>query len=676
MDTLKIAWLCVLFPFLGVIFTFLMAKVHPRLRNAAAVFFPFLSAVASLQLLTRLFHPETLPLESSVKWIEIPFVVEFGVLVDPLSIILAVVVAVISFIIAVYCLGYMKGDPGITRFLMLVNLFIGSMLLLVLSNNLVFIFVGWKLVGLCSYALIGYYYKDEKKYWIGGPAPTKMVSPSHCGLKALVVTGIGDLVMLGGMLIVFYYARTFNVMELYTTVSVWMPEMAKTPGMIILTTVLLLAGPIGKSAQFPFHEWLPEAMAGPGPVSALIHAATMVKSGVYLVARFIPMFYYGYWVAGISEASAFFTIVAWVGAITAFVAATQGMVALELKKALAFSTVSQIGYMWIGLGMAGLSGSVLLGGTTSGIFHLVSHAVFKACLFLCAGSVIHSAHSIYMNDMGSMRKYMPLTWIFMLIAAVCLMGIPPLPGFYSKDAILLSALEAHQLPIFIIAVITVVLTAFYTTRMVGMVFYGPESKQIKHIKQEGGHIHEASPTMWGACGVLAVIIIFLGLVGPHVEHLLKEGFETNLVGTLALPLVHGGEHPFNYHTLVLVLSIGSILLGAIPAYMMYISRKWDPKAMVAGSSSLQIFHKFFWNRWFIDAFYLKVFVDGMFKLADFVAYTVEDWFDNLVHRRIPTLITQRCPAVMFKLRTESDDLLYNISYVVAIFVFLLFVVLK
>jgi NADH-quinone oxidoreductase subunit L len=347
-----------------------------------------------------------------------------------------------------------------------------------------------------------------------------------------------------------------------------------------------------------------------------------------------------------------------VGAITAFVAATQGLVALELKKALAFSTVSQIGYMWIGLGMAGLSGSVLLGGTTSGIFHLVSHAVFKACLFLCAGSVIHSAHSIYMNDMGSMRKYMPLTWIFMLIAAVCLMGIPPLPGFYSKDAILLSALEAHQLPIFIIAVITVVLTAFYTTRMVGMVFYGQESEQIKHIKQEGGHIHEASPTMWGACGVLAIIIVGLGLVGP------------------ALPLVHGGEHPFNYHTLVLVLSIGSILLGAIPAYMMYISRKWDPKAIVAGSSSLQVFHKFFWNRWFIDALYLKVFVDGMFKLADFVAYTVEDGFDNLVHRRIPTLITQRCPAVMFKLRTESDDLLYNISYVVAIFVFLLFVVLK
>ena len=212
--------------------------------------------------------------------------------------------------------------------------------------------------------------------------------------------------------------------------------------------------------------------------------------------------------------------------------------------------------------------------------------------------------------------------------------------------------------------------------MVGMVFYGPESKQIKHIKKEGGCIHEASPTMWGACGVLAVIIIFLGLVGPHVEHLLKEGFHSNLVGTLALPVVHGGEHPFNYHLVVSVLSIVAILLGAVPAYFMYIAQKWDPRAILDRSSTLQVFHKFFWNRWFIDAFYLKVFVDGLLKLADFVAYTVEDGFDNLVHRKIPALITERCPAVLFKLRTESDDLLYNISYIIIVFICLLFVVLK
>lgn len=665
-----------IFPFIGVIAIFVAAPIHPRLRNAAAVFFPLLSAVASLMLLPHLFHPEPLPLESSFVWLSTPFVVEFGVLLDPLSIILTAVVAVISCIIAVYCLGYMKGDPGITRFLMLVNLFVGSMLLLVLTNNLLFLFVGWKLVGLCSYGLIGYYYKDEEKYWIGGPPPTKLVSPTHCGLKALVVTGVGDLIMLGGILIIFFYARTLNLMELYQTASIWIPAMAKTPGMIVLTSFLLLAGPIGKSAQFPLHEWLPEAMAGPGPVSALIHAATMVKSGVYLVARFIPIFYYGYWVAGVGEASMFFTLTAWVGVITAFVAATQGLVALELKKALAFSTVSQIGYMWVGLGVAGLSQSVLLGGTTSGIFHLVSHAVFKACLFLCAGSVIHAAHSIYMHEMGSMRKYMPLTWIFMLVAALCLMGLPPLPGFFSKDAVLLSALEAHHMPIFVLAVITVVLTAFYTTRMVGMVFYGPESEQVKHVKGHGGHIHEASPTMWGACGVLAVIIVLLGLVGPKVEHLLKAGFESNLVGTLALPVAYAGEHPFNYHLVVSVLSIASILLGAIPAYFLYIARKWDPTAIVAGSVILRGLHAFFWRRWFIDGFYLKVFMNGALKLADFVAHTLEDGLDTLVHRRLPSLVTKRVPALMFRLRTETDDLLYNVTYILVIFIALLFVVIR
>ncbi|MGD2271231.1 MAG: proton-conducting transporter membrane subunit, partial [Desulfobacterales bacterium] len=292
---MKFAWLCLLFPFIGVVSIPVLARVHPKLRNAAAVFLPFLSALASLMLLPYLFHPESLPIESSAVWLDVPFVVEFGILLDPLSIILVNVVAVISFIITVYCLGYMKGDPDITRFWTLVNLFIGSMLLLVLSNNFLLLFIGWKLVGLCSYALIGYYYKDEKKYWIGGPPPTMYASPTHCGLKALVVTSFGDLIMLGGILIIFFYAHTLNLNALIQTSADWIPAMAETPGMLILVSFLLLAGPIGKSAQFPLHEWLPEAMAGPGPVSALIHAATMVKSGVYLVARLIPIFYYGYW---------------------------------------------------------------------------------------------------------------------------------------------------------------------------------------------------------------------------------------------------------------------------------------------------------------------------------------------------------------------------------------------
>lgn len=281
------------------VLTPVLARINPKLRDYGAVFFSFLAALASIKLIPLLFqHPSVLPIESSFKWLTAPMVVEFGVLVDHLSIILANVVAVISFIIMVFSLGYMKGDPSLTRYWMWMNFFIGSMLLLVLSNNLLFILMGWKLVGLCSWALIGYYYKDERKYWVGGPPPTPYWTPSQAGLKALIVTGAGDVFLLGGILIMFFYARTLNLLELYETSSVWIPEMAKTPGIIILLSFLLLAGPAGKSAQFPLHEWLPEAMAGPTTVSALIHAATMVKSGVYLVARFVPIFYYGYWVSG------------------------------------------------------------------------------------------------------------------------------------------------------------------------------------------------------------------------------------------------------------------------------------------------------------------------------------------------------------------------------------------
>lgn len=667
------AWLCIFFPLIGAVLTPVMAWIHPRLRDYGAVFFSFLSAVAALRLLPHLFDHALLPIESSVIWLSFPIKVSFGVLVDPLSIVVANVVAVISFIIMVYCLGYMEGDPSVTRFWMLMNFFIGSMLLLVLSNNLLFLFIGWKLVGLCSYALIGFYYKDEQKYWIGGPPPTKYVSPSHAGLKALVVTGIGDLIMLGGILIVFFYSKTLNLLELYETASTWIPEMAKSPGLIVLISFFLLAGPIGKSAQFPFHEWLPEAMAGPGPVSALIHAATMVKSGVYLVARFIPIFYYGYWVAGCDEASTFFYLTAWIGVITAFLAATQGMVSLELKKALAYSTVSQIGYMMLGLGVAGLSPGILVGGYTAGVFHLVSHALFKACLFLCAGSVIHTAHSIYMTDMGSLKRYAPYTWIFMVIAALSLIGLPPLPGFWSKDAVLISSLAAN-LPLFILALITVAITAFYTVRFIGMVFYGPESKNIETMRQEGKHLGEGHYTMWVASGILAVMIIVAGLFGPKVEHLLQNGFTYNLVEQLHLPVEHIEHH--SPHWVVPVLSVICLLIGGVPAYLFYISRKIDPKGVLEKHLAFKALSKFFWERWYIDSFYYRFFVDGFVKVSSLVPKFIEDPIGGVFHERLPSLVTKKAYNALRYMRTETRELLYNVSYVLIFFVVVIVVIIK
>ena len=667
----EVAWLCFLFPFAGALLSPVLARIHPGLRDYGALFFSFLGALCSLMLVPYLFHLDKLPLESAFVWLTVPIELNVGVLVDPLSIVMANVVAVISFVIMVYSLGYMKGDPCLTRWWMWMNLFIGSMLLLVLSNNLLFLFIGWKLVGLCSWGLIGFYYKDERKYWIGGPPPTKYTVPSHCGLKAMVMTSMGDVLMLGGILIMYAYAGTLNILELYETSAVWLPEMAKSSGLILLMIVMLLMGPIGKSAQFPLHEWLPEAMAGPGPVSALIHAATMVKSGVYMVARLLPIFFYGYWVSDCIEASYFFIIIAWVGVITAFVAATQGMTALELKKALAFSTVSQIGYMMLALGVAGLTISSLEGGFTSGIYHLFNHAMFKACLFLCAGSVIHTAHSIYMNDMGAIKKFMPFTWIFMLIAALSLMGVPPFPGFWSKDAILASCLATNNYPLFALALVTVVITAFYTTRFFGMTFHGRASKNMEKLKKKGAHLGEVHITMVVACGALAIVIFIFGLVGLPLEHFFGHGFEHTLIEKLHLPLEHAAHAMSPW--LVPLLSVISVVIGIVPAYLLYFSGRLDPKSIVENHAVLKMLHKFFWNRWYIDSFYFMFFVGGITRLYTAVP-KFEDQLDKVFHQMIPS-IPRRLSDLVKYIRTERGVLAFNLLYILLFYIFVLLLIL-
>ncbi|MEM0212493.1 MAG: NADH-quinone oxidoreductase subunit L, partial [Candidatus Methanomethylicia archaeon] len=450
-------WLVWIIPIIGALLTPLIARLGDRIRDISAVFFSFLAALMatvnfSYVMSGGMYIPGVgyvkVPIDWRFKWFIVPgFHLDVGVLLDPLSALMGVIVAWISFLIMIYSLGYMHGEEGLTRYWFFMNFFIGNMLLLVMSDNILQMLFGWEGVGLCSYQLIGFYYSDEKKRWIGN------VPPSHAGMKAFITTKIGDISLMIASFIIFTISGTFNFLDLQANYE-WIIELAKM-GLIIPVVLLFFGGPIGKSAQFPLHEWLPEAMAGPTSVSALIHAATMVKAGVYLVARMVPIFY-GSFTHAIAHVhglaienlilqarNSFFLTVAWIGAFTAFLAATQAMVSRELKKVLAYSTISQIGYMMLGLGAGGLMENVAIG-FVAGVFHLASHAIFKALLFMAAGAVIHACESTDMFNMGGIRRDMPITFVCMLIGALSLSGIPPLSGFWSKEAVFTACLVSGQ----------------------------------------------------------------------------------------------------------------------------------------------------------------------------------------------------------------------------------------
>ena len=388
---------------------------------------------------------ESQEIHEQVNWIS-TIGIKAGVLADPLAVIMANVVGWISFLIMVYSTGYMKGDKDIMRFWFWMMFFIGSMQLIVLSDNLLMMFFGWEGVGLASYALIGFWYRDKNKDHVGVQGRTVLglaeyYSPTHSGMKAFIMTKVGDIMMLAGMFLIFAFAGTFGFRELMHDTA-WASAM-QAQGLLVPAAVLLFGGAIGKSAQFPLNEWLLEAMTGPTAVSALIHAATMVKAGVFLVARLGPLFF-ALGAAGFLVDD-FFMIIAWVGAITALLLATQGMVNSEIKKVLAYSTGSQIGYMMMALGVAGLSHQ-FVDGYTAGFFHLTSHAMFKASLFMAAGSLLHTVGSRFMTDMGGLRKHMKKTYAFMWAAGLGLMGAPFITtGFWSKDAIFAAVYESGKI---------------------------------------------------------------------------------------------------------------------------------------------------------------------------------------------------------------------------------------
>ncbi len=441
--------------------------------------------------------------------------IDMGVQIDPISVMMLIVVSIVSLMTHIYSRGYMKGDDGYTRFFAFLSLFSFSMYGLVLATNLFQIYIFWELVGISSYLLIGFYYTKP--------------SAVSAAKKAFIVTRFADLGFLIGILIIGYYTGTYDFETLNNPEGSAILNWASTSfmGLSVLTWALILIfiGGAGKSAMFPLHIWLPDAMEGPTPVSALIHAATMVVAGVFLVARLFPMFYF-------VEDGFALNIVAYVGAFSSLFAAIIAITQTDIKRVLAFSTMSQLGYMMLALGVSGYEGHEGLGYMAS-MFHLFTHAMFKALLFLCAGSIIHAVHSNYLKDMGGLRKYMPITHITFLIAALAIAGVPPFAGFFSKDEILVAAFEHNKL-IYFVGIFVAGLTAFYMFRIYFGIFWGKE-KKYEHKP------HESPISMTFPLMFLALMSIIGGFI-PFSDFVTadKAGFEAHLNYPLAAVAVGVG----------------------------------------------------------------------------------------------------------------------------------------
>jgi NADH-quinone oxidoreductase subunit L len=614
-------------------------------------------------------------------WTWIPALnLEFSVLLDPLSIIMSILSSTLCFLIYVYSTEYMAHDEDRDRFFFLMLAFGGGMLTLVLSNNLLIAFIGWEVMGWCSYGLIGFW-NDKRNPPEQDPLgyeqknhllrfETEGEYNTMCGTKAFIVTRVGDAFMLGGILLLFGFAGSFLFTDLATNVNNWWGAMANW-GVLIPALLLIFAGAIGKSGQAPLQVWLPEAMAGPTAVSALIHAATMVKAGVYITARFILTIaaatgaggeshvegFVPLQAVGIETAFTFFIFVAIIGAITAFMTATMGMVSNELKQVLAFSTLSQLGYMILALGTAGVFAieGHYQAAHLSSVMHIISHGAFKALLFLAAGGVIHAVHTKYMSKMGGLKDAMPWTYRVIIIGVLALAGIPPMSGFWSKDSIIeysyeLATVNPIGIILFILAVAAAACTIFYSIRLVGMVFHG---KRPEHHDEEGHHQepHDPGKAMMIPLYVLALFTIFAFLIFPTVQAIFymegpitPELFIEILTEMVIVKLTYPGIIPF-------AITVGALLLGGFPAYWIYIKKADTPNTVIPESGIRRKLHNFLKHRWYINESYYWIvdkflgfaqswrvgvdnkIIDGIdFKSADAAVSisTKVRWFDDHV----------------------------------------------
>lgn len=516
-------------------------------------------------------------------WIAVSGIdISFGFQIDPLTLIMMLVVTGVGFLIHLYSIGYMHDDEGFNRFFTYLNLFIFFMLLLVMGSNYLVMFIGWEGVGLCSYLLIGFWFKNEEY--------------NDAAQKAFVMNRIGDLGFLLGMFFILFHFGTLEIGSVQKLATNLTPDST----ILITITLLLFIGAIGKSAQLPLYTWLPDAMAGPTPVSALIHAATMVTAGIYMVVRSNVLF---------AMAPTTLTVILFVGVATSLFAAVIGLKQNDIKKVLAYSTVSQLGLMFAALG---------LGAFSSGIFHLMTHAFFKALLFLGAGSVIHALHGEQdMRYMGGLKKLIPITFVTMLIAALAISGFPLLSGFFSKDEILAHAYQQNKI-VWIILSFSSFLTAFYMFRLIYLTFFNA----YRGSEETKSHIHESPWTMTVPLIVLCALAVLGGLLGlPEILN------PNHWLGNYLSGVTEGSAsylHPADELSHVMEIALMSLAgIGAI-LVILYARNKYKTlHQLPPDEASLTGFEKLIYHKFYVDEFYEKFISQPLFRISEFTGSFID-----------------------------------------------------
>ncbi len=601
----KLIYLTVLLPFLGFLINGLIGrkvkneKVIGSIGSGVIGLSFLVSLLAFIETLSKPVS-ERLTIISLFKWLDTGWLdVSFAYQIDQLSLVMALIVTGVGFLIHIYSIGYMHGDKGFWRFFSYLNLFIFAMMNLVLADNFVLLFLGWEGVGLCSYLLIGFWY--DRKF--------EKSTTADAAKKAFIVNRIGDFGFLLGMFLIFLTFNSLNFNEVFSRAS-FLRINESTFNFIAL---FLFIGATGKSAQIPLFIWLPDAMAGPTPVSALIHAATMVTAGVYMVARCSIIF---------ASAPAIMILIAVIGLLTAIFAASVGLVQNDIKKVLAYSTVSQLGYMFLALGVGAFS---------AGIFHVMTHAFFKALLFLGAGSVIHAMHEEQnIQKYGGLKKYMPVTYTTFLIAALAISGIPPLSGFFSKDEILWYSFANGGFILWLVGVLTASLTAFYMFRLTTLTFDGKERFNHHHV-----HPHESPKVMTVPLIILAVLSVVGGFIGiPQVF----SGEYGNLFRNWLEPvflkandkLKFSAHHSHLIEILLMVISVAGAAASIWFARYVYLKK---PSIAEKTSVRFKRFYNILWNKYFVDELYDTTVVNPIKNVSDNFLWKIADvkWIDGLIN---------------------------------------------